>query len=419
MSMQACGTGTVTRVRRVLAGTALAVVAGILVDPPPSDAAPTVAAGTPAARPDVVRADVVRADAPRADAPRLGLPAPTGRHPVGTTSLHLVDPTRTDPLAPKARPRELMVRLWYPAAPGREPLAAYQTPRASAIYAGYLNFVNGTDYPPDLLAFPSHSRQDAPATGRRRPVVLFSPDGTSNAVDATGLHEELASRGYVVAGIDHTFDAGVVEFPGGRVEIGRSDLAAEVIREVRVADARFVLDSLAAVAAGHDPDAGHRDLPRGLGRALDLTRVAAYGHGLGSRTVVEALARDRRVDAGVVLNGDPLGPASLDRPLLMMGDQRHRRANAPEWAAFHDRLRGRRLHLVLDGAGHDDLTDIAVFKSGIRTEAFFVTGPIDGVRALAVERAYVTAWLDRVLRGRPSPLLRGESRRYPEVDFQP
>ena len=86
---------------------------------------------------------------------------------------------------------------------------------------------------------------------------------------------------------------------------------------------------------------------------------------------------------------------------------------------FHDRLRGRRLHLVLDGAGYDDLTDIAVFKSGIRTEAFFVTGPIDGVRALAVERAYVTAWLDRVLRGRPSPLLRGESRRYPEVDFQP
>ena len=47
--------------------------------------------------------------------PRLSLPAPTGPHRVGTTSLHLVDDSRIDPLAPTSPVRELMVRMWYPA----------------------------------------------------------------------------------------------------------------------------------------------------------------------------------------------------------------------------------------------------------------------------------------------------------------
>lgn len=64
--------------------------------------------------------------------PRLRLPAPTGPHWVGTTSLHLVDDSRIDPLAPTPRVRELVVRLWYPAAQSRQPAAAYMTPGVAA-----------------------------------------------------------------------------------------------------------------------------------------------------------------------------------------------------------------------------------------------------------------------------------------------
>jgi predicted dienelactone hydrolase len=353
-------------------------------------------------------------------APLLGLPAPTGPYRVGTTLLHLVDHARTDPLAPTPRPRELMVRLWYPAARGGQP-AAYQTPGVSALYAGFLNAVTGANYPADLLAFPTHSRLDAPAAaGPRRPVALASPDAAGNAADLTALHEELASRGYVVAAIDHTFDAGVVEFPGGRLEVSPATPAdTDLVRAVRTADARFVLDALATLAAGRNPDADHRALPHGLGRSLDLSRVAAVGHGLGGRTAVDVATADRRIDAAVLLDADPLATVSLRKPVLMFGDQGRRRADDPGWAAFYDGLRGPRLHLVLDGAGHDDLSDVAMFKATFGPSPFFETGPVDGARGVAVERAYVTAWLDRALRGRPSALLRHESPRYPEVDFQP
>jgi predicted dienelactone hydrolase len=394
--------------RYVVAGTALATAAGILLTAPASVAAPPTVRSSPEA-------------AAGPAAPRLSLPAPTGPHRVGTTSLHLVDGARSDPLAPTPRRRELMLRLWYPAATSTQPAAAYQTPGVAGILTEFLNSANGTDYPAELFAFATHSRQDAPAAaGPRRPVLLFSPGFGNNAAFNTGLHEELASHGYVVAGIDHTFDAVAVEFPDGRVETQKPGLPVDdLLREVRVADTRFVLGRLTALAAGRNPDAGHRHLPRGLGRALDVTELAAFGYSLGSPTIIEAIDRDRRIKAGAVLDGSPLGQATLDRPMLMMGNPGHRRADDPGWADFYDRLRGPRLHMVIDGTEHADLSDITVFKAAIDLSALFETGPIDGVRALGIQRAYLAAWLDFALRGRHSPLLRAESPRYPEVDFQP
>lgn len=361
------------------------------------------------------------APAASADPVRLSLPAPTGEHRVGTTFLHLVDTGRVDTLAPTPRPREVMVRLWYPAAPSHRPCAPYMTPAHARELAGQLNALAGTDYPDDLLAFPTHSRLDAPADGTRHPIVVLSHGLGTNAAQHTGQAEELASRGYVVAAIDHTYDAVAVEFPGGRLELANPDVPStdERLLSTRVADLSFVLDKLTDLAAGHNPDAEHRRLPAGIGRALDPNRVAAMGHSLGSRTVVRAMVADHRFDAAVVMDGAPFGnPGPIDRPVLMLGNQHHHRAEIPDWADFYDRLLGPRLHIVVDGVEHLDLTDITVFKKTIDMSVFG-PGPIDGERSLFVQRRYITAWLDYALRDRHSPLLTGESPRFPEVDFQP
>src|SRR5689334_25342539 len=54
---------------------------------------------------------------PAAAADTIRLPAPTGRQPVGTTSLYLKDTSRADPWVPSVPYRELMVSLFYPAVP--------------------------------------------------------------------------------------------------------------------------------------------------------------------------------------------------------------------------------------------------------------------------------------------------------------
>jgi hypothetical protein len=65
---------------------------------------------------------------------------------VGTASLHLVDASRVDPLAPTARSRELMVRLWYPAS--RSPIAGYLLPTQAGLLTQQLNAAVGTDFRP-------------------------------------------------------------------------------------------------------------------------------------------------------------------------------------------------------------------------------------------------------------------------------
>src|SRR3954471_23896634 len=71
---------------------------------------------------------------PRADGPaRLTLPAPTGRYPVGTVDLHLIDRSRANPWTATPPRRELVVSLWYPATDAdRYPRAPHMLPGAAA-----------------------------------------------------------------------------------------------------------------------------------------------------------------------------------------------------------------------------------------------------------------------------------------------
>ncbi len=62
----------------------------------------------------------------------------------------------------------------------------------------------------------TNSCLDAPIAEGAHPVILFSHGYTGAFTDYTFIFEDLASRGYVVASVDHTYEATAVEFPDGR-----------------------------------------------------------------------------------------------------------------------------------------------------------------------------------------------------------
>src|ERR1700719_629773 len=98
------------------------------------------------------------------------LPEPTGPGPVGTTSLWLKDASRPDPWAAGVSVRELMVTVWYPAAPSDGPRARYMTPAESGLQLTS----RGIGVPPDMLStVRTNAISDAtPAGGERvRPLV--------------------------------------------------------------------------------------------------------------------------------------------------------------------------------------------------------------------------------------------------------
>ena len=145
------------------------------------------------------------------------LPEPTGPCPVGTTSLYLKDVSRPDPWAAGVSARELMVSLWYPATPSDGRRARYMTPAESELQ---LTSRGITGVPPDALStVRTNAVSDATPAGRQRslPLVVLSPGFTNSRSTLTALAEDLASHGYVVAGIDHTYESFATAFPDGRV----------------------------------------------------------------------------------------------------------------------------------------------------------------------------------------------------------
>ncbi|QLQ35379.1 hypothetical protein [Micromonospora robiginosa] len=393
-------------------------------------------------------------------APRLTLPAPTGPYPVGTTDLHLVDRSRSDPWTAVPTHRELMVSVWYPARDvGRFPRAPHMAPGAAAHFGGVDGAASALYGIPagrvDFAATRTAGHLGAPVARHRRPfpVVLYSPGAGDPRTWATTLVQDLASRGYVVVTVDHTHETSEVEFPGGRVVTGMlarlsqeaqqpddfQRLAATVF-DTRLADTRFVLDRLAALGGGTNPDAQGRALPAGLAGALDLRRTGMVGISAGGLTALQAMHDEPRIRAAADLGGtiesplvpDPIGlwPVArqgLDRPFMLVGDPGADHHRTPSWRMVWDNSTGWRVDLHLAGArGEDSYKDTVPLLPQIARQLdlpdSFVTGVIGDVdphRAVRSEETFVAAFFDRWLRDRDGHLLDGPSRCLPDVVFVP
>jgi dienelactone hydrolase len=285
---------------------------------------------------------------------------------------------------------------------------------------------------PDMLSMTrTNAVSDARPAGRQRslPLVVLSPGFTNSRSALTALAEDLASHGYVVAGIDHTYESYATAFPDGRVttslarEASRRDGKQEVTAG-RAADVRFVLNELTGAQPAW-PGAG----------LIDPSRMAMAGHSAGGAAAIAAMLADSRIRAGIDMDGSTAAPIpgeGLARPFLFLGKQSNytpgngdavapgtrewklRRGAVITWERDWELLTGWKRWLVVAGAVHASFTDLALLADQIGID----TGAgLSGARSLDITRAYVRAFFDQHLRGRPQALLDQPSPRYPEVMF--
>ncbi|QWF80419.1 alpha/beta hydrolase family protein [Amycolatopsis sp. CA-230715] len=340
---------------------------------------------------------------------RLTLPPPTGGYAVGTAELHLVDSARADPWVPDSGPRELMVSMYYPVVvPVGAPRRYLTTKEAAMLLAAN----DLPDVPPVLLAGTrSSARVGAPPVPRRSPLVVLSNGLGMPRATLTGLAEDLASRGYVVAAIGHNYEAEGTAFPDGHVTEcaacgpGHDDV---LLPKVRATDVSFVLDRLTA-----------KDSP--YARLIDPAKIGMAGQSVGGNAAPLAMLADRRIRAGVNLDGrywSPLPESGVDGPVLMLGraPQHTPGGQDPTWPETWPKLHGWKRWLTFDAAAHTGLTDnIALMDQMGLTKP----GTMPGARSMDLTRAYVAAFFDLHLRSRPQPLLDGPVAANPEVRFWP
>ncbi|MFJ9909225.1 alpha/beta hydrolase family protein [Streptomyces sp. NPDC101152] len=389
-----------TSIRR----TALTAVLALVLPLPVAAAAPSLAA-TPSIAP---------ASHPAPSGSVAALPRPTGPYAAGRDMLHLVDDSRRDPWVPAAGPRRLMVSMYYPARPGSGSPAPYMTTGEARLFLQ--DRVPGSGIPPEALtAVRTWARADARPLHGRFPLVLLSPGFTFPRALFSSVAEDLASRGYVVALIDHTYETPGVTFPDGRTlpcaicdQPPAGGLPA--IARSRAKDASFVIDQLTS-----------RHSPWTYAHLIDRRRIGMAGHSIGGDAAAVTMAADHRLRAGVNMDGTfyvPVPATGLNgRPFLLFGAQSDESPGMDSsWDDAWAGLDGWKRRLTIAGAEHGTFSDLPLLSQAVGRPS--PPGAIAPLRGLAITRTYLGDFFDLQLKGKPEPLLDGPSPSEPEVSVQ-
>ena len=280
------------------------------------------------------------------------------------------------------------------------------------------------------------------------PVLVFS-HGFGDLPELNAIKaEELASQGYVVVGINHTYDSALNILEDGQIvpslatsiETESESEIFELLNEaidIRAQDAQFVLDELTAIDAGEDPT-------NLLSGKLDLEQTGIFGYSLGGATAAKVLAEDERFKAGINLDGGLFGDVANVNPTQPFMFQNNEAFGTGESAdaglnqlnqlqqVFVERLENDAYEITIAGTEHNNFNDIAflspfLVNSGIElgelADTFAPNGdgeiePTNPLLANEIINSYSTAFFDRYLNGKDSPLLTEELSPYPEVTLQ-
>jgi dienelactone hydrolase len=248
------------------------------------------------------------------------LPSPTGPYKVGRTSFELTDKSRKEVYSPsEGEMRRVVIWTWYPAQPAQGSVIAEYLPGK---WVGSDNVYNASFGSAILRC---HAFADAPAIQSKFPVLVFSPAGFS-PLSYSALVEDLASHGYVVVGINHTYDAPVTVFEDGSVvpvsqrfmeglnsrsismqeSFGFRSQAANI----KLEDIIFVTNELETLQS-ENPVASH----------LDIRRIGAFGHSLGGNAALEFCATDSRCRCAVNMDGaiwTNIGIVGTSKPSMLL-----------------------------------------------------------------------------------------------------
>lgn len=365
-----------------------------------------------------------RIDGQRPDAPEL---AATGDFAVGVRTIELSNPGQIDLMAVSAAEplpdpvptydRPLTVEVWYPAAVDATGDTTYQAMIRDGVTTVTLH---------------GSAMRDAASGEGNWPLVILSHGYPGNRYIMSHLGENLASKGYVVASIDHTDSIYEQAASFSPVSFGSTLVN-------RSLDQLFVLDEMARMSAGDGFLAGRVDTDNtaiigysmgGYGavitagggvnqNAVDLPFGAPHGllgiHKSGSDT--HKALPDERVKTAIAIAPwglnfglwDGEGLAGVQIPMMFMA------GSVDDVAGYENGPRGiwqavtgvDRALLTFDNANHNAAAPYPAPQEGREVSPALGFAPYDHyadavwdtVKMNNIAQHFATAWLDLHLKG--------------------
>jgi dienelactone hydrolase len=359
------------------------------------------------------------------------LTTPEGPYDVGTHNWQWTDLSRTDPYAPvEETPRQLMIQTWYPVTPGTEGEKSPWMSAAEIVAPAVAEWIHLPPFFLDHLVFvETQAKQDVAVAKSEDgfPVLLFSHGYGGFRAQNTNQMQHLASEGFVVVAVEHTYGAVVTVFLDGQVAHHNPDTMpddlppAEDLEATRALgsqwaeDLSFVLDQLAILQEGEMEEVWQGK--------LDLQHVGAFGHSTGGGAVIEFCFRDHRCKAALTL--DPfIKPVSeqalkqgLARPSLHMFSEAWTSIeNLERFIPLVEHSTPEPLVVSILGSAHYDFSDLPLLTP--LAHQLGLKGPIKGKRMMSIVNSHLLAFFDQTLRKDASSLLSERMPEFPEVIFQ-
>ncbi|MCX7749716.1 MAG: Platelet-activating factor acetylhydrolase plasma/intracellular isoform II [Clostridia bacterium] len=383
--------------------------------------------------------------------PVFKLPVPSGPLTVGVTSKSFTDPVRDEPFTgdPGDR-RRIMVQIFYPAEKLEGAKPEKYIPEIGTL-GPYVSESSG--FPKFILnhfnLVQSNSFKNASVSNAKPkyPLVLLSHGmGTSRRLH-TIQAENLASQGFIVAAIDHTYSTTGTVFPDEKITGFKSEipydtlpydkvqLEVERIGEIWTGDIKLVLDEFEKLNLG-----ASEAMFKGR---IDTSNIGIFGHSFGGAAAFNACFKESRIKAGIDMDGSLHGPAlktGLNKPFLFMLGEDHMgmRKNLPTYEEFKAQgisqeefnkiiqafkeeneaisktvKNGGNL-LYIKGTGHYNFTDAPLYSPILKYVK--LAGPIQAERGIEIVNACVLEFFQKHLNGKPDlSIIKGSSKNYPEV----
>ncbi len=279
---------------------------------------------------------------------------------------------------------------------------------------------------------------------RRFPLIIYFPGWFGTRIENYGLLCELASHGFIVAGVtyparlsgmsDAAHKSQIRELGSFPVytslEVYRSLIAYSTDRvRFRARDASWLVDALLRI------DAGSRDTM--FTHRVDMTQIGIVGFSLGGAVAAETATMDPRIRAAVNVDGRHWGTGlheGVKQPYLFIGEellvptQQELTASDPNtrYNAEADKFdyaqlalnlrRNGGIQVTVQNATHMDFTDdgsVGGLRRLLRPTLHHKR--IHPARVLAILNACVLAFLQKHLTTQPTPLLTEAGSKFPEV----
>jgi pimeloyl-ACP methyl ester carboxylesterase len=260
------------------------------------------------------------------------------------------------------------------------------------------------------------------------PLIIFSHGWKGFSAASSGQAIELASQGYVVIAMQHTYGAITAVFPDGTVApINPDALPAEeddpnyeeIARRLVAQwadDISFVLYQLESSSG----EAGSF-----FAGILDLSRIGVYGHSTGGGAAIQFCGTDPRCKA--VLGMDPwMRPVSAEviaggvrQPAFFMFSEEwaqvvgKRNKNNFLFNQFRPNISDNRGVIEILGTSHLDFSDLPLLSP--IAPLLGLKGPLRGERVIEIVDAYLVDFFGMTLMDQPSGMFSGSFEDFAEV----